>query len=383
MLRELVREVPAAAQAMSVADQTMARNGFPTFAQLAWADDSTMGTDVWPTQVAVLLADHIMHAAITDVGIQADVVFGHSYGELPALLAAGAWDFETAVRVTRARCDGIPAGQNSHGGMMATTATPDVIDRLIRRVKEPVYVATHNAPSQTVVGGTAEALSEIGELLRADDYQTRSVPVPCAFHTPLMHDANGPLEEAVRMANIQRPRITTFSWVTNRPVRSSCEIRTRLLAHYTTPVWYVDLIRSIAEQAETVFVEVGPSQICTRMHQRILDGAGPTLIACDNPKRPGVQQLWQVRALLECTGALDEGKNGSAPTEVSSTRDIQNIPPVQRQVTSFDATARRRNKMRQVAMSSPENIHSASNDFEVPHAPISNQTLSSPRPAHA
>ena len=61
-----MREVPVAAQAMADADQTMARNGFPTFEQLAWADESTMGTEVWPTQVAVLLADHIMHAAITD-----------------------------------------------------------------------------------------------------------------------------------------------------------------------------------------------------------------------------------------------------------------------------------------------------------------------------
>jgi acyl transferase domain-containing protein len=270
-----------------------------------------MGTEAWSTQVAVLLADRIMHTTLTDLGIQPDLVLGHSYGELPALLAAGAWDFETAVRITRARCDGIKKGPLQHGGMMATTATPDVIDSLIGRVEGPVYVAIHNAPDQTVLGGTDESLTQIGELLRANDFQTRMIPVPCPFHTPLMRDANGPLEEAARTANIQSPRITTYSWVTNRPVEASYEIRTQLLAHYTTPLWYVGLIRSIAAESETVFVEVGPNQICTRLHQRIL-GDGAAMIACDNPKRPGVQQLWQVRALLECTGALDDGKDGSA-----------------------------------------------------------------------
>ncbi|HEY7677685.1 MAG TPA: beta-ketoacyl synthase N-terminal-like domain-containing protein, partial [Candidatus Methylomirabilis sp.] len=96
MLRELVRDVPAAAAMLKEIDATMSRLGHPSFAEIAWGADGGLGTDVWWTQVAVLLADTIMHAAVTAMGIRPDVISAHSYGEYPALVAAGAWTLEQA-----------------------------------------------------------------------------------------------------------------------------------------------------------------------------------------------------------------------------------------------------------------------------------------------
>ena len=97
------------------------------------------------------------------------------------------------------------------------------------------------------------------------------------------------------------------------------------------------------------------------------------VIACDNPKRPGVQQLWQVRALLECTGALDDGNNGngSAQPATSSKPDIQTVPESERTIVSFDATTRRRDKMRRAAMSSRVPRNATTADFECRLAPSS------------
>ena len=77
------------------------------------------------------------------------------------------------------------------------------------------------------------------------------------------------------------------------------------MAHLITPVYYADLIRKLAAEGPTVFVEVGPQQALTRLNRRILAAAELAGIACDNPSRPGVEQIVRVQALLEACGALD------------------------------------------------------------------------------
>ena len=105
--------------------------------------------------------------------------------------------------------------------------------------------------------------------------------------------------------SIHPPRVPMLSTVTNRYVAEPDEIRSNLAAQLTTPVRYFELVQRIAEEQYTVFVEVGPQQALTRLNRRILEGrevAG--IIACDNPKRAGLEQLLHVRALLECVGGL-------------------------------------------------------------------------------
>jgi acyl transferase domain-containing protein len=90
MMRETLRDVPAAETACREMDAVMKRLGYPSFADLAWSDDDRLGKDVWHTQAAMLLADLIQLAALKSMGVKPDVVAGHSYGEFTALVAAGA-----------------------------------------------------------------------------------------------------------------------------------------------------------------------------------------------------------------------------------------------------------------------------------------------------
>ena len=90
---------------------------------------------------------------------------GHSYGEYVALMAAGAWDLERAMLVTRARCDAVGASKTGQGAMLATTATAQTVEQLSARLEEPVYVANYNAPDQVVVGGRRGPIADLAELL--------------------------------------------------------------------------------------------------------------------------------------------------------------------------------------------------------------------------
>ncbi|MEX0679047.1 MAG: SDR family NAD(P)-dependent oxidoreductase [Pirellulales bacterium] len=346
MLRQLAADVPAARAQQQEIDAVMTRLGFPTWAQLAWEESSPLGKDVWTTQISMLLADLLVLAALGQRRIVPDLVLGHSYGEYPALFAAGAWDLEQAVRVTRRRCESIQASA-APGGMLATTATPETIEQMAPQVGGPVYVANHNAPDQTVVGGTLGALAELEQMLQAGLFETRMLPVPSPFHTPLMRDAAELFRQHLSRETFRMPLVTTYSVATNEAVRDPAQIGSNLVAHLTTPVRYADLIRKLAGQAPTVFVEVGPQQALSRLNRRILAPHEFAGIACDNPSRPGVEQLVRVQALLECTGALDrERQPVRAPARAAPASPA---PLAGGQIWHFDATARRREKMRQAA----------------------------------
>ncbi len=340
MLRQLVADVPAVARQQAEIDATMTRLGFPTWAQLAWDEASPLGKDVWTTQISMLLGDVLVLAALRDRGIQPDLVAGHSYGEYPALLAAGAWNLEQAIRVTRRRCESIDAQPGGQTGMLATTATPEIVESLTPRLNGPAYVANHNAPDQTVVGGTLAALAELEPMLQAGLFETRKLAVPSAFHTPLMREAADLFARHIAAEKYAMPRVATYSVANNEAVTDPVQIGKNLVAHLTTPVRYADLIRKLASQAPTVFVEVGPQQALSRLNRRILPAHELTGIAADNPSRPGIEQLVRVQALLECCGALDRPRAENTPTAA---------PPAslaKGQIWHFDATSRRRDKMR-------------------------------------
>ena len=332
MLRPLVEESTHAAQAQHTADLILGRLGLESFSKLAWDAPTRLGQDTWSTQAAMMVANSITLAALQADGIQADLVAGHSYGELCALLAAGAWDLETALRLTRTRCEAIDANQSTQGGLTAVGATPDQIRPLIAESGLDVYLATHNAPNQTVVGGTTAALDQFATQLKERRIHCQRLPVPSPFHTPLLHAAAEAWAGDLATAEIHAPQIPTYSVVTNQCVFGAHQVRANLIAHLTTPVRYVELIRQIAAEKPTVFVEVGPHQHLTRLHRQILEGQESNVVACDNPQTPGTDQLLYVRALLECCGAVSSHlETDSKTTEAPG-------------IIHFDATARRRGK---------------------------------------
>ena len=185
MLESLVKASPAAAAALAEADCWFAAKGLANFAQLAWRSTTDLGTDIWCTQLAMLVADLLVYAALQERGIEPDCLASHSFGEFPALVAAGAWSMADALDATRARAAGIVASHGSQGVMLSAGTTPAEIEALARLHDLDVFVTHHNAPCQTVVGGEREAISKLTDLLQRHGIDSRLLSVPGAFHTPL------------------------------------------------------------------------------------------------------------------------------------------------------------------------------------------------------
>jgi acyl transferase domain-containing protein/NAD(P)-dependent dehydrogenase (short-subunit alcohol dehydrogenase family) len=306
MLKPLTEQFPPAAEAMHRIDARLAELRIPSFANFAWENPQGLGTDVWITQLSLLCADTILFHSLQSLGIRPDYIAGHSFGEFPALAAAGAWDFGSAVLGTRARCQAIEVCRQAGGGMLSVAADGVLVERICKHVGGKVFPANYNAPDQTVVGGDDESLAQLERQLRAEKIAFRRLAVPRPFHTSLMADVTAPLAHGLAPIEMHAPRVPLLSSVTNRQVSSPEEMRSNLIAQMTAPVRYVDLIAGLVERGVRAIVEVGPQQILTGLHQKILAKRDVAAIATDDKARGGMARLLAAQACLEVRGILDQ-----------------------------------------------------------------------------
>ena len=197
---------------------------------------------------------------------QADLMAGHSLGEITALVAAEAIDAPDGLRLVAAR--GRLMQEARGGGMIAVRV----------REREPVEqvaaetgltIANDNAPDQLVLSGSLEALDRGEELLRERKVRAKRLPVGGAFHSPLMEPAVAPFQELVERIEVREPRVPVLSCVTAAPFN---DVRGQLVQALTSPVRWTDVMAALHGLGATRYVETGPGRVLTGLVRKSLDG---------------------------------------------------------------------------------------------------------------
>jgi acyl transferase domain-containing protein/acyl carrier protein/3-hydroxymyristoyl/3-hydroxydecanoyl-(acyl carrier protein) dehydratase len=310
MLKPLVDELPLARDVLAAMDAELRAAGSPTLADIAWADGSQLGSDVFLTQLSMLLADTLTYRVLTANGFRPDMISAHSYGEFAALVAAGAMTLSDAVHVTRERTRSVESRDSTRGCLLSTTAPLTMVDALLKQLGDDgAALASHNAPDQCVIGGAEDAVQAVKRLLEAEGFATRLLAVPRPYHTPLLAEAQVPFRAALEQVPMRDPVLPLLSSVSLRVARTADEVRRNLVDQLVTPVRYVQLVQQLADEGTTVFVEVGPNRVLTRLNQRILAGRSATVVATDVAQQPGRLGIARVQALLDLAGVT------AAPTK--------------------------------------------------------------------
>ena len=140
---------------------------------------------------------------------------GHSLGEYTALLAAGVFDFPTAVRLARERGRLMhEAGQKRPGAMSAIMGLDEVKLAEVCKASDTV-MANINSPGQIVISGANENIKKAMELATAAG-ASRAIPlqVSGAFHSPLMLPAVEGMTKYIDAASFKTPVIPVIGNVT-------------------------------------------------------------------------------------------------------------------------------------------------------------------------
>lgn len=195
-------------------------------------------------------------------GLMPEAVIGHSVGEIAASVVAGCLTAEegTLVVTRRAMLYALIRRQSEGGMAMISRPFNEVAEEL--ETRQDLVAAIDSSPSTCVISGELDALEKYVGNMKAQGIKAVRVKTDIAFHSPMLDQLVGPLEESLRDSlQPRQPTIPIYS-------TSNCNTRTKTLRdinywtnNMVSPVFLKSAINATADDGYRVFVEVSTHPI--------------------------------------------------------------------------------------------------------------------------
>jgi [acyl-carrier-protein] S-malonyltransferase len=225
-------------------------------------------------QPAILTVSVAAYRALAARGVQPDFAAGHSLGEYSALVAAGALEFSTAVKLVRQRGqymqEAVPAGEGAMAAILGMSPS-DIADVCKKAAGgEVLSPASLNSPEQTVIAGSAAAVKRAVETAsQAGAKRAVVLAVSAPFHCALLSPAQQRLEPDLRAAKFGPLKFPVLTNVDAEAIILGDEARESLIRQVTMPVRWLESVREMIELGVNIFVEVGPGRVLTGLMRQI------------------------------------------------------------------------------------------------------------------
>jgi acyl transferase domain-containing protein/acyl carrier protein len=221
---------------------------------------------------------------LKELGMVPDMVAGHSYGELPALCFAGAFEEDQLVFLSEQRAQSIldaVVGEDT-GAMIAVNGRQEELSKWITGVAD-VYAVNFNSPTQQVLAGTTPAIKKLSETLKAAKVSFRPLEVACAFHSPIVAKSKENYQTVLSQVNFNDLSLPVWSNTTAKTYPVNAEaVKERLTDHLVKPVQFVEQVQQMYADGARIFVEVGPGKVLTSLVKACLAKDELLLYAEDN-----------------------------------------------------------------------------------------------------
>jgi NAD(P)-dependent dehydrogenase (short-subunit alcohol dehydrogenase family) len=154
-----------------------------------------------------------------------------------------------------------------------------------------------------VISGTCAAINDAIERLARDGVAAKRIPVACAFHSPLMADAQKAFAGVLSSLTLAPPEIPVFSNTSAARHSEDPEaLRRQLIEHLCHPVRFVEEIRAMYAAGARTFLEVGPRNVLSNLVSQILGENPHSSMALDAADGQGIANLLHVLGRLAIEG---------------------------------------------------------------------------------
>lgn len=222
------------------------------------------------SQMSVLLVSLMGWEALRATLETSPAAFGgHSLGQITALIAAGAIDFDDGIRLADERARLTQRDADRLPGRMAALlgASLEQAEAACAEV-EDCWVANDNTTGQVVIAGTPEGVAAGSEAARNHGVRkVMTLEVGGAFHTPLFEAAARDLTAT----------LSSLDWAahhapvvgnTDGLLHSAGSVWPQLLAdHLVRPVRWVNCMQTLSSQSSR-WVEIGPGSTLAAFAKR-------------------------------------------------------------------------------------------------------------------
>lgn len=189
-----------------------------------------------------------------------DVVGGHSLGEITALVAAGALDFEDGLKLVSERALAMQDACEANPGTMAAILGMEdsQVEDITKEIEALVVPANYNTVGQLVISGSHKGIEEaVAKCTDAGARRALVLPVGGAFHSALMQPAQERLSNAIDSITFKTPQVPIFQNVDAQAHTDPEEIKKLLNAQLTSPVRWTQTMQNMIKHGVEQQIEAG------------------------------------------------------------------------------------------------------------------------------
>ena len=211
------------------------------------------------TEIAqpLIVAASIATANLLDLSL-ADVVTGHSVGEVAAGYVAGILDQASAIKLVDVRGKAMMAAAKRSEETSMAAVLGGVEDEVLAKLAElDLTPANYNGGGQIVAAGLK---AKINELVANPPSGAKVIPlsVAGAFHTKFMASAVEELSEFVTGLSVENPNKILLSNQQGQELSSGSEYLEKLVGQVASPVRWDLCMKKMNELGVTGLVELAP-----------------------------------------------------------------------------------------------------------------------------
>ncbi|HEY5550244.1 MAG TPA: ACP S-malonyltransferase [Opitutaceae bacterium] len=228
-------------------------------------------TETKVCQPALFVHGFAIQTVLREQGRLADLKFalGLSLGEVTALAAADALDFETGLRVVAERGRLMQEACEAAKGGMASVIGEERAKVAELCAEFDIEIANLNSPGQIVISGEKSQVDAAVAASKERGFR-RVIPlnVAGAYHSRLMEPARARFEAFLSGVEFRAPAVTVLTNTTGEAVSDPAAIREALVKQVVSPVLWEDCMREAARLGATKFIECGPGGVLAGLARR-------------------------------------------------------------------------------------------------------------------
>lgn len=151
-------------------------------------------------------------------GIQPSVLLGHGFGEIIALVCAGAFSVQQGAEIVLHRAVALERARTEAAAMVVANTDKSVAKSLVQLADgHPTAVAAENSPTEIVISGTSAGIDRIRSLARDRGIAVTTMKARWALHCrPIMLPAAAELKDRLRHIPFQPLQLPVFSPIFGR-----------------------------------------------------------------------------------------------------------------------------------------------------------------------
>lgn len=249
---------------------------------------------------AIFMVEYALAQTLKSIGITPNIVIGSSLGEITAATVAGVIDVETALEWITEQAKIVQTSCHQ-GSMMAVLHHIDLYTEVEVLNRNSTLVSV-NYDGHFVISGTATQMKEIQYFLNAKGIMSQFLPVPYAFHSPMIDPMEEAYKRVLKPQALRSPEVMMVSSINGESVR---HIQSDYFWQIVREqIQFSKGIQQIENLDRPIYIDLSPSSTLANFVKRSINRKD---LACFSLLTPFHQELKNLDYLQRFHENLGEG----------------------------------------------------------------------------